>query len=311
MEMSWEDFTRALAAGIGRGCEDDAVILGWHELGFVQFIQSTDEISVEVSDNEGLPLTGAQRAGLTAAGWGPPPPGFGGLYHRDLPWRAEQRVFDETAQLITTTLRDAIGVSSPADLEIKAFNVMGGERFALPLTPLEFEKAVVDVKARLADLDLQEAAAAYLIRESGVPTRTVAVVHGPAHHRPGPADAGDFFLDRVLLVEGDDPHIMVWSHSGPNKRLGSRLVARLPGDTGPYIRAEQSSTPYVRDLLRRHPAVAADPETRDLMNTLLAGGRPDVVRAERVAIDAAGTITVTRMRLDADEMEVSTLRVGG
>ncbi|GIE87980.1 TY-Chap domain-containing protein [Actinoplanes regularis] len=310
---SWETFRRGLAAGIGRGCIDDAVILAWDELGFVQFIQGDDTIDIQVSDNKALPLDARQRAALVAAGWDPPGGGFGPLWSREVRWRPDHQMFDEVAQLITATLQEAIGLRSPADLDIKAFSTYSGDDFELPVTPGEYERAASDVELRLADVRLHDATAAFLIDKEGLSARTVAVPARAADRRPTHADAGEYFLDRVLYVDGDDPHILVLSHVGPSGLTGSRLVPPRPGVDGPFIRAEQGSAPYLRYLLQRNvtvaAALAADPELCERMSALLRTGRADVIRARRVAVDSSGSVTVTTMRLAPQDVDVPTLRL--
>ena len=69
----------------------------------------------------------------------------------------------------------------------------------------------------------------------------------------------------------------------------------------------------MRGLLQRNKAVAAalaaDPELYERMTALLSTGRADAVRAQRIAVDAAGVISVFPMPLAPHEMDVPTLRL--
>ncbi|GGQ84922.1 TY-Chap domain-containing protein [Couchioplanes azureus] len=310
---NWERFAQGVAAGIARGCVDDAVILAWSERGFVQYMQEAGSITVQVSDPDVAPLSEQQRHTLASDGWDPPGSDFGPLWTREVRWRPDPVLFDEFAQMITVVLRDVIALPSPAQLRVEAFNVIGGERFELPFTGVEYDKAVLDAQLRLADLRLHESAAAFLIGRQGLDAQTVAVVARAAGRRPTRTDAGEYFVDRVLYVDGDDPHLLVWSHVGPSGRTGSRLVPPHPPVDGPFIRAEQGSAVYVRDLLQRNKSFAAalraNPALHERVRALLGTGRADVVRAACVGVDSTGAVTVTAMKLAPHEIDVPTLRL--
>ncbi|MEU8663215.1 TY-Chap domain-containing protein [Actinoplanes philippinensis] len=309
----WDTFEQGLALGIARACVEDAVIFAWHNLGFVQFHQGDDYLHVEVSDNGDLPLTARQRETLAAAGWNGPGSGFGPMWTQDLHWRPHRDFFDAAARLITGVLRDVIAIKSPADLDVKAFNVLEHDDFVLPILGDEHQRGTADVALRLADIPMHEAVATFLIAQDYPAARTVAVPARAADHRPSADYAGEYFLDRVLYVDGDDPHILVWSHVGPTGRTGSRLVPPHPDPSGRWVRASQGSAHYVRDLLQRNKtigaALAADPDLHERMTALLRSGRPDVVRAYRVTVDAEAAVTVGRHRLAPEVLDVPTLQL--
>ena len=315
-EIGWETFTEGLAAGLGENRVDDAVISSYGErrsAQYIQYLQNVDTITLEVSNFRAAPLTQQQRVVLAVLGWEPPARGPDANWTKTLPWQPDPHLLDATAQMIVGVLRDVLAVPAPQNLRIEAFNVATGEAFWLPFTGLEHQRAVADAALRQADLRLHEAAATYVIEKQGLDARVVAVLTMAADRRPNRADAGEYFVDRILYVGGLDPHILVWSHIGPSGRRGSRLVPPHPPVDGPYIRAEQGSAAYVRDLLQRNRALTeildTDHDVRDLMNAALATGRHAAVRAASIAVDASGVITVTGMVLPPHVIDVPTLHL--
>jgi hypothetical protein len=279
-------------------------------------MQNIDTVTLHVRDDpDNAPLTEPQRATLTAEGWQPPGPGFGPMWTIDLDWRPDPDMFAQAAQTITWALRDVLEVPAPTGMAVEAFNVRSGDHFALAITEAEYARAVADGNLRQADLRLHDAAAAMVAQRQVPGARTVAVIAAAADQRPTREHSGEFYVDRILYVPGRDPHLLVWSHLTPTGQSGTRLVPHHPPRQAPYLRAAQGHPLYVRDLLQRNQVVAealrADPDLHATLTALLASGRPDVVRAQRLQTSTSGTagVSVTDLRLDADELDLATLRL--
>ncbi|WP_433047097.1 TY-Chap domain-containing protein [Dactylosporangium sp. CS-033363] len=309
--IDWDTFARGLALDFGQCAFDDAVILRFGADRYVQYIQNLESITVEVSDLDAAALTAGEHEYLAGEGFAPPDDGW--TWKRDIPWQPEPQLFHRIAHLVASLLRNLHGVRFPGQLTVESFNVRGQGDFELPFTGLARERAVLNGEMRQADLRLHEAAANLLLQTTVPGARIVAVIPTAADRRSTEDGYGDFFVDRVVLVEGEDPHILLWHHIGPNGFTGSRYVPAHPPADGPLLRAEQGAALYVRDLLQRNrilaEALRADPDLHARMHAVVATGHPDAVRAQRVRVDAEGQITTTRLRMQADELDVPTLKV--
>ncbi|MEV0453674.1 TY-Chap domain-containing protein [Catellatospora methionotrophica] len=310
-DEGWLAFAASIAAGTGCASLNDAVIIDIAGGRFLQWVQNVDSITVNISDNDEEPLTADQRTALADQGW-QAPTWAEPTWNRDIRWQPSQDMFDMFAVLITVTLRVHLGVQSAFGLQIRSFNLNGGARYALPMSAIEYQRACTDVSLRLADLQLHDAAAALVIEKESLAAALVVVDVMPADRRPTEDESGAYFLDRILLVEGDDPHIAIWSHVAPGGRAASRVVPDHPPQPGRPLRAEQGNPIYVRYLLQHSAALAAalhaDPALRDRMSGLLASGRADAVRAMHIeASTDGGGIRVTTMLLAPEKLDCASI----
>ncbi|GAA1614167.1 TY-Chap domain-containing protein [Catellatospora bangladeshensis] len=314
-DEGWLAFAASIAAGTGCASLNDAVIIDIASGRFLQWVQNFDSITVNISDNDEQPLTVDQRTALADQGWQAPTRAEP-TWNRDVRWQPSQDMFDMFAVLITVTLHVHLGVQSAAGLQIRAFNLGGGERYELPMSAIEYRRACADVSLRLADLRLHHSAAAFVMDKESITAALVVVDVMPADRRPTEHDSGAYFLDRIVLVEGGDPHLAIWSHVAPGGRAGSRLVPDHPPRPGRPLRAEQGNPIYIRYLLQHSAALAAalhaDPALRERMSGLLASGRADAVRAMHIEASTGGSgIRITTMLLAPEKLDGASIALPG
>ncbi|MFC7761128.1 hypothetical protein ACFQY4_26170 [Catellatospora bangladeshensis] len=312
-DEGWLAFAASIAAGTGCASLNDAVIIDIASGRFLQWVQNFDSITVNISDNDEQPLTVDQRTALADQGWqAPPGPSPPGTATSD----GSQARTCSTCSAVLITLHVHLGVQSAAGLQIRAFNLGGGERYELPMSAIEYRRACADVSLRLADLRLHHSAAAFVMDKESITAALVVVDVMPADRRPTEHDSGAYFLDRIVLVEGGDPHLAIWSHVAPGGRAGSRLVPDHPPRPGRPLRAEQGNPIYIRYLLQHSAALAAalhaDPALRERMSGLLASGRADAVRAMHIEASTGGSgIRITTMLLAPEKLDGASIALPG
>ncbi|WP_245674085.1 polymorphic toxin-type HINT domain-containing protein [Actinoplanes rectilineatus] len=150
------------------------------------------------------------------------------------------------------------------------------------------------VDLRDASQDLGTAGGDYVARTEFPTAKKIT----PADDAPG--TSGN--LDRVLFDESNGGRIIVIEEKGAGSNLGSRLVRNPKDLTGPYIRAQQMSTAYLRHMLQYDnklgPLLAKDAVLRGKFQRVLDGNDPKQIIYLQVKTSPTGLVTTVEYELD-------------
>lgn len=297
----WDTYAHALFLHFYSNCLGDAVAYELDGRTVITWIQDADAVVARVPDPRDRPLTIRQRARLANSGWEGPQRSHGRFWIRALPWHPQGAL--DIADSLVAVMRDILELPVPAAGTHTATNGTSVFSRHYPLTLPDSPDSIATAMAvgRLRDKAWawRVSAGRQALAGPFPGAQTLATIGLPPNRLPGRPTADDpdeYFVDRILLIPGPEPHLMIVSDVAAHRRLGYRYV---PAQTeAPWTWEPQGSEPYIRHLITTSTTLARLNHQLRARVTALLSPKKLAIRACFAAFHSGNAVQITPAPLD-------------